>query len=366
MLMLVRLLGSRALISIAGTVIVAVLTVAGYLLYTGPTHSMRTYCAIMPDTVGLYPQSKVTLRGIAVGAVKEITYQGDSVRVEFTVADHHRLGAELSATTVADSIVADRDLALLSENSETPWDPATCITRTLTPKSMSRALQALTDLSQQLGDSEGQGPGIGAALRTLDHASTGTGDQINTVITTLGAALSNPDVGIARLGRIIDALSSLAASANRGWTEIGAMFTRFSATFQVLDNQLFPMVVELGDALRRVLPMLNDLSMLAGGQLIGGLDAVVPLLRWASVNVGGMQEILQMIPALAGGFSNVVDPDSGAITVHYAAPRIALNATDAAPVCAALQALSPGLCDPSAATPHIDLAQLVLGSAVTR
>ncbi|MBF6183639.1 MlaD family protein [Nocardia farcinica] len=359
---MLRLLGSRALISVGGAALAVVLVAVGYLLYTGPAERHRTYCALMPDAIGLYRDSDVTVRGIAVGTVRDIRDDGAVVRVEFTVADRYALTGEVSATTVADSIVADRDLALLSDGAQPGWDPTVCITRTLTPKSLSAALETLTRFADELRGANAGETGLGAALRVLDQASAGTGGQVNALTRELGSALKAPDVGMARLGRIIDALAELAAAANRGWSDIEAMFTRFSPTFQILDNQLFPMVIELGDALRTVLPMLNDLSMAGGGHLVGGLEATVPLVRWIAANIGGLQEVLTMVPALAAGFTRVTDPQTGAVAVTYAPPRVSLPPAQAAQVCGALDLLGPGLCEGA----RVDLARLVLGAAVTR
>ncbi|NKY61032.1 MlaD family protein [Nocardia flavorosea] len=362
--MLPRILGSRAVRIVTGCLLVAALA-GGYLYYTGPGERRTAYCALMPDAIGLYENSKVTIRGIAVGVVRRIESRSDAVRVEFTVADAHRLTGAVSATTVADSIVADRDLAVLGESGGRAWDPGQCITRTLTPKSLTETMDSMARLSGQMVGGTG-GEGLTAALRALDTATAGTGDQVGAIVQNLGAALHSPDVGIARIGRIIDALSVLSASVNRGWTDIESMLTRFPATFEVLDNQLFPMVVELGDGLRKVLPMLNDLSMLAGGRLLQALDSAVPLLHWVAANVGGLQELLTMVPAVASGFRQTTDPETGALSITYAPPKIALPQADAQHLCAALNALGPGLCVDSQGTARIDLAQLVLGSVAAR
>lgn len=266
--MIHRLLGSRALMSIIGTVVLALVVIVGFTVYSGPDARSLSYCALMPDSIGLHKDSKVTIRGIDVGAVTAIRGNGATVRVDFTVEEKHAPVGEVSATTVSDSIVADRDLTVFSDGAGQAWNPDTCITSTLTPQSLTTALDAVAHLSDELRGTEvGTESDLGESLRALDNALSGTGGEVNTMINTLGGALGSADVDIARIGRIIDALSSLAASANRGWTDIQAMFTRFPETFEVLDNQLFPMVVELGDALAKVLPMLNELSVLAGGSV---------------------------------------------------------------------------------------------------
>ncbi|NKY61060.1 hypothetical protein HGA15_34005, partial [Nocardia flavorosea] len=53
---------------------------------------------------------------------------------------------------------------------------------------------------------------------------------------------------------------------NRGWTDIESMLTRFPATFEVLDNQLFPMVAA---------PPCGALTLSRGGLLAGSAVAAL-------------------------------------------------------------------------------------------
>ena len=48
------------------------------------------YCAIMPDSVGLYVDNPVTQMGYPIGKIAAITPQAMSVRVDFTV-EHGRV-----------------------------------------------------------------------------------------------------------------------------------------------------------------------------------------------------------------------------------------------------------------------------------
>ncbi|MBL3153080.1 MlaD family protein, partial [Klebsiella pneumoniae] len=84
-----------------------------------------------------YEGNQVTMRGIVVGSVTSVRNQGSGVRVDFEVDADHPVYADASATTVSDTVVADRELAVLASGTTTePWDSGACITRTLTPKSL--------------------------------------------------------------------------------------------------------------------------------------------------------------------------------------------------------------------------------------
>ena len=79
--MLHKLLGSRAFMSIAGTVAVVAVAVVGYLVAFQPLKATTAYCAIMPDSVGLYPGNQVTMRGITVGNVVDQTFSNIPIRL---------------------------------------------------------------------------------------------------------------------------------------------------------------------------------------------------------------------------------------------------------------------------------------------
>lgn len=344
-------------------VALAVCVIAAGVYAVAAAGQGRTYCALMPDSVGLYRDSAVTMRGIVVGSVTDIAHDGGRVRVEFEVHDDHRPVGEVSATTVSSGIVADRELAVLSGSGGAEWDPEVCIERTLTPQSLSRTLDGIAHLSDQIVAHDG--PGLGRALSGLDEATAGVSGEMNAVIHTLASALESPEEDIARTGRIIEALASLAESANRGWADVESMFTRFPETFGILDHELFPMVVELGDALAKLLPMLNELSVFSGAALATDLDLAVPFLEWAAANVGGLREVMDLIPVIASGFTGVTDPETGGVKVSYAPPTVGLSGVEADLMCEHLNGFDPGLCRASGDLARVDMTRLVLG-AVTR
>lgn len=57
--------------------------------------------------------------------------------------------------TVSENLIADRNLALIGAEPAGPgWDPGTCITRSLTPKSLSETFDALAGLADKLNGAE--------------------------------------------------------------------------------------------------------------------------------------------------------------------------------------------------------------------
>ncbi|PSR60377.1 MCE family protein [Nocardia sp. MDA0666] len=361
--MLHKLLGSRAFMSIAGTAAVVAVAVVGYLVAFQPLKATTAYCAIMPDSVGLYPGNQVTMRGITVGTVKSVAVQGNAVKVEFDVDTDHPVLADAGATTLSDSIVASRELAVVSGGKDTArWDPAHCLTKTLTPKSISDTLNALAQLSSQIQGPDAAHPdALARGLTSLNNATAGTGPQINTLVQKLGAALSAPDADIAHLAGIFDAFASVSKDVEAHWGELKAMLTRLGPVLDQATEDLLQPGAALFDGLGRVLPMLNDITTLFGDPIMRALDDTVPLVKFLRANVGSLAQMISLTPVLAQAVRTV--GDSG---VGYAPPKVAIPQDHADQVCAAIDALAPGRCTAADGLAKVDMAALIFGLAGAR
>ncbi|MEV6275396.1 MlaD family protein [Nocardia sp. NPDC051832] len=367
--MLNRVLGSQAFMSIAGAVVIGVLAIAGYFVAFDPLHKTQSYCAIMPDSIGLYPGNQVTMRGITVGTVTAVRNQGAAVRVDFEVDADHPVRADAGATTVSDTVVADRELAVLALGKDTQrWDGGQCITKTLTPKSLTQTLTALAQLSDQIvGPDPAQPNSIADGLSSLDRATAGTGPQINELIKKLGSALKTPDADIANLAGIFDAFASVSVKVQQHWGDLQTMLTRLGPALHQANTELLGPGTDLFDGLRQLLPMLNDITTMFGGQIGALLDQSIPLIKLLRANVGSLRDIVLTTPVVASAFQSVLDPRTGAAGISYAPPKVAIPEQNAEQVCAALNALTPGRCAGAAdGMMQVSLTQLVLGSVGAR
>lgn len=365
-----RLLASRGLISVLGVGVVCTTLVVGYFAMIDPPMKMRGYCATMPDAIGLYTGNHVTKRGVRVGTVTRIEPRGDAVLVDFEVDANHSLRGEVSATTLSDTIVADRSLAILDDSeSDAEWDSRQCVSRTLTPKSMTQTLDALGKLAAEInnGNDPAQRGQLSDEIAALDASLSGTGPRMNETILKLGRALDSPNAAVGHIGALIDSLQTLTDSVASGWGDIKAMITRLAPGLEVIDHGIFERTVSIIDSLRIIVPWLNEITTMFGDQILQVLDATVPLARLASANVGTMKEIIDMTPPLVQAFQNVTDANSGRPALTYAAPRVALPQEDADRVCAAIDLVAPGRCSTAAdGLAHVSLLPLVLGTAGAR
>lgn len=360
--MLKRMLGSQAFISVTGALLVALLAVVGYLIFFDPMKKTVAYCAIMPDSVGLYAGNKVTMRGIPVGTVDSIDADGAKVKVKFSVDAEYPVYADAAATTVSDSIVADRNLAVLNSGKDLAhWDSSQCITKSLTPKSITETLTALADLSAQL--QQAQAPdALAHGFSALDAATTGAGPQINAIVKKLGSALAQPDADIGHLAGIFDAFASVGQKVEDHWGDLRSMLLRLAPALNNASTELLGPGAELIDRLGQALPMINDLVTIAGDPIMRALDDTLPLVRLLRANVGSLSEIMLKLPVLTNAAQNMMG--SG---VTYGSPRAALPTPQAEQVCAAINAGTPGACtDAANGLVNVPLVPLVLGMAGAR
>ncbi|WP_194820162.1 MlaD family protein [Nocardia sp. XZ_19_385] len=368
--MLQRLFASRAFLSLTTLAVLAAVVVAGFHL-ARPQPPMRTYCALMSDSIGLYTGGNVTIRGIPSGTVTRIAPAGTGVRVDFELPADEKLPPDVGATTVSDTLVANRRLAIIGNRPAAGpgWDAGQCISKTITPQSLSQTFSAIAKLADELNGANDptRQRGLAEGLAAVNAATDGRGQQINDLVHALGSALKSPDAGIGHLGRLLDALAALARSAANGWGEVETVLTGLPSGLHAANTMAVPPITQVLTDIGDVLPMLNDLTLMFGGRALRELDAADPALLLAGAGIGSLLEVIRMTPALAAAFSNSVDSVSGRAALDYAPARVAIPAESAAQVCAAVNAVAPGRCaDPGDGLVHVQLAQLILGQVGAR
>ncbi|MBH0780654.1 MlaD family protein [Nocardia bovistercoris] len=360
-----RLLASRGFMSVLVVLTLIVATVIGFRL-ARPHPAMRGYCAEMPDSIGLYVGSAVTVLGVPVGEVTEIRSTGATAHVRFTIPAERRLPADVGAVTLSDTLIADRKLALVGNQPPGPgWNTDRCITKTLTPQSLSQTFDALGSLAAHLrADDQRTGPG---ALEALARATDGTAEKLNTVIWQLSQALAAPDAAVAHLGALLDTLAELAHKATRDWAAIESTVSGLPQAFIDINDDTIPPIRQLVDNLAEVLPQTNDVIMMFGSPGLRALDQSTDLARLFAARIGSLAEILRMTPAILTAFTTVTDPATGAISIDYAPPALRIPHDSASALCQALATVSSRACEPAEhGTLDVAALPLLLAAVSTR
>src|SRR5690606_4341474 len=68
--------------------------------------SNAQYCAVMPDSIGLYVGNPVTQMGYQIGEVTSITPGTTDVRVDFSITERRLLPVDVKAIVRSTSILA--------------------------------------------------------------------------------------------------------------------------------------------------------------------------------------------------------------------------------------------------------------------
>ncbi|NDZ94539.1 MCE family protein [Streptomyces sp. SID6673] len=363
-----RILHSRMLVA---AIVVVLLVGAGLTAFRVRSAESATtsYCALLPDSIGLYDGSAVTVMGVPVGHITSVVPDGTRARVEFDVRADRRLPADVGATTLSQTLIADRRLALIGAEPgrDAPaWRPSECITKTTTPKSITETLAAMSSLADELNgaDDPAQAHAMSGGVAALEKATAGTGDQINAIVMGLGRALDSPDAAIGHISDLLDALGDLSYSTAHGWGDIKRMLTRLPRTLVSVDQHLIGPSVEIIARLRDVLPMFNDITTIFGGTIIRHIESLQNLPQMISAGVGSLGQALQMIPVFTNAFENSVDPMTGRVSLGFTPPPHTLPSGVLAGLCTAMGQRDPDVCrEPGGIG---DLIPRLLGTAGTR
>ena len=126
--------------------------------------------AYVADAAGLHTGDSVQVAGIKVGNVRDISLDGDKVRIDFVVDRDVRMGADTSAKIKTDSILGRRALAVYSDGRGDLPDDTIPVERTSVPYSLTSALGDLSDTVEEL-DTQKVDEALRVISETMEKAS---------------------------------------------------------------------------------------------------------------------------------------------------------------------------------------------------
>src|SRR5215218_1161773 len=272
--------------------------------------------AYFTETVGLYPGSSVSVLGIDVGSITDITALGDKVRVDMVVYDDYDIPADANAVVLAPSLVSDRyvQFAPVYDGGPTMQDgDEVPLEKTATPVELDQVYGALDELSAALGPTGANRNGALSDLVDVGAANLeGNGDALNRTLTGFSQAVET----------LADNRDDLFASLDNLQT-----FTTALATIDAqvgLFNDNMAEVNELLAAERDDLAEAISLLNLALADVAGFVEDNRALLttnvnRLADVTLALVQqrtalaEVLEVAPAALGNLAHAYNPDYGTL-----------------------------------------------------
>ncbi|BBW99623.1 MlaD family protein [Mycolicibacterium moriokaense] len=196
---------------VATTVMVAATVVAaGTSCTTTDGSAQAAYCAMMPDTIGLYVGNPVTQMGYRIGEITSLSVGSQSVRVEFAITEERTLPADVKAVIRSPSILADRSLELVGNFTGGPQLKAgECVPldRSMSPKTLSEVIGSADTFLDAINP-EGS-TNIADTVRGIDQLAQGNGAEVGQLVSRTSALLDSPDQSISDIGSIIANLAEL-------------------------------------------------------------------------------------------------------------------------------------------------------------
>ncbi|KBZ60977.1 hypothetical protein K875_03928 [Mycobacterium [tuberculosis] TKK-01-0051] len=352
----------------SGLISVLVVVVSATSCGAGGETRLAQFCAIMSDSVGLYPGNPVTQMGYRIGTVDSIKPGDSSVEIRFTIKQNRPIPRDVKAVTRSTSILADRSLELVGNySSGLRLQAGQCIPRghTATPMSISQAIGSATNFVN--GINPDGSSNIKDALRGIDEAVKGNGGGLNRLLTMSSSLLDDPDKGIANLDSIVRNVAQLTAMLKHSRPPLKQILLDMSETGPALVN-----AIRGTDGLMSVLSMLvravAELETTLGDDIQVGLDTFGDALRHFSPHYKGLANILNPVPRFINTMSYYVNNHQFDF-IAWSPPMFRIRTPNGLALCGAMNASMPGSCADVNGQPHavdVALLQYVLTEAQRR
>lgn len=315
------------------------------------------YCAIMPDSIGLYADNPVTQMGYQIGKVTGITAGATDVRVDFALTEQRRLPRDVKAVIRSPSILADRALELVGNpNSGPQLTPGECIplSQSATPKSLSEVIGSATNFINSVNPNGSNN--VGDVARGLDQALHNNGAGINQLLTRSSAVLDSPDQAISDIGSVITNLSQLTSLL----VEIRGPLKEILLNAQQNTSDVAAAVEGGSRVLGGMIPLIDaagDIEGNLGEEVQFTLDSTSMAMRKLSAHAPRLANLLNPVPWWINTLANHYNNREFHIT--YRPPLYRIRTPNGLALCGIMNASMPGSCADVAGQPYaVDVALL--------
>jgi virulence factor Mce-like protein len=358
----------------AGAAAVVAAAVVGVSSSCAPEarNDATSYCAFLPDTVGLYVGNPVSQMGYDIGKVTAIKSGPTQVRVDFAMTEQRKLPGDVKAIIRSPSILADRSLELVGNYDGGPeLRPGACITlqRTVSPKSLSEVIGSADTFLSSINASGSTN--IADTVRGVDQLARGNGAGFGHLLTLSSALLDSPDQEISDIGSIIQNTAQLTTAL----TEIRDpmkevlldvpnttpdLITAIDGTKRLAGYGGYGAVGPLAEAVGVLQTRLGDETQIT-------LDTVSDAVRKISPHANALAGLLDPVPWWINTAANHFNAKQfGTFNIAYRPPLFRVPTHDGLALCGAMNASMPGSCADVNGQPYavdVALLQYVLAQA---
>lgn len=290
--------------AIGGVLAASVVLIATTSCGSSETPSATEYCAVLPDSVGLYVGNPVTQMGYKIGTIGKITPGAQSVQVDFAMTETRPLPADVKAVVRSTSILADRALELVGNYESGPrLKPGGCVPldRSMTPKSLSEIIGSANTFINAINPETSSN--IGDVIAQVDQAAQGNGAGLNRILTSSSELLDSPDGAISNMSSIVSNLGNLTDTLIALRDPMKQILNDASTTTPDLVDAING-ARNMTEPLPNVIVAISDLEVRAGDEIQLTLDTVSDVTRILSPHARGLASLLDLFPFLINGIIN--------------------------------------------------------------
>ncbi|GAA4757536.1 MCE family protein [Gordonia alkaliphila] len=291
--------------------VVTTLVVGGWFVLVRKP-DVRTVHADFSFVNGLFTGSKVTVLGVPVGRIDELSARGDHVRVTMTVDGAVDLPADVSAYVLNPSVISERHLELGPAYTGGPMlaDGATIpLSRTHAPIGFDQLLGSLGALTDILGPGEGPDTtDLGTLVSKTAQSWDGRGpefqqalDQLASASGIVGARSEDVEGLITGLNRLMASFHAKQVSLDGLISSMGELSTQWAGT----DQDIATPIADL----RVVFDQINAFVLQHGDQVGTVAANLEELGRVLVANQSGLAEFMDLAPLMMQNLSGTIGPD---------------------------------------------------------
>jgi phospholipid/cholesterol/gamma-HCH transport system substrate-binding protein len=347
---------------------------------TSSASTVSEYCAILPDSVGLYVGNPVTQMGYPIGEVRAVEPHNTNVKVTFSLNGGRAVPEGVRAVTRSPSILADRALELVGNyGGGAKLTPGQCIplNQSSTPLSIARIIGSATDFVNAVNPDGSTN--VADAVRGIDKAMTGQGDRANQLLTRSSMLLDSPDQTISQMGQITRNVAELTSMLRDNRAPLKEMVTDMPAIGPDLVTTMHG-ALEFDAPVAELIRVVKDIEIEMGPELQNALDQTGEMMRIFSPHYKGLLDMLNFVPrmisgvngepagALAGGIAKHLNNHSFNV-LTWRPPLFRIPTPNGLLACGAMNASAPGSCADVGGRPYavdVALLQYVLTEAQRR
>jgi phospholipid/cholesterol/gamma-HCH transport system substrate-binding protein len=327
--------------------------------------SAAHFCAIMPDSVGLYVDNPVTQMGYPIGTVTAISADPGHVRVDFSLTEKRTIPLGVKAVIRSPTILADRSLELAGNYEGGPQlDPGVCIPleHSVTPKSLSEVIGS-ADTFVKAVNPEGS-TNIADTVRGLDQLVQNNGARAGQLVTQTSALLDSPDQAISDIGSIMQNLSELTTSLKDMRGPMKEILQDSVTTTPDIATALDG-TTRLGGptGTGTLSPLIEAVSVLEtrmGDETQLTLDTIGASVRKLSPHANAFADLLNPVPSWINTVANHYNAHQFSFfNIAYRPPMFRVQTHDGLALCGFMNAATPGSCADVNGQPYaVDIALL--------